>query len=305
MTGCRHDHAAYGSARWGPSDRIGAGNLLTADRRLAALSLVKTGELHDLGHVIEQGAPRIAPNQTPFVMTLSARADNVIRRRRAAGATNDAGTSLERIEMTTHVGTHIDALGHATIGDRMYNGLSASEVLDDFGLTELGVEQVPPMITRGVALDVSGLDAGQYLEAGRAVTADDVERAQERAGVAIGEGDVVCIHTGWGRWFMRDNERYVAGEPGIDEAAARWLTEKGVVAIAADNMAVEVVPNPAHPRRILPVHQHTLAEAGVYLIENLKLDALMRTGHVQFCFVLLATPFKGATGCPVRPVAMV
>ena len=65
-----------------------------------------------IGHVIEQGAPRIPPNQTPFVMTLSARADNVIRRRRAGGAENDAGTTLERIEMTTHVGTHIDALGH-------------------------------------------------------------------------------------------------------------------------------------------------------------------------------------------------
>ena len=85
MTACVHDHAAYGPARWGADDRIGAGNLLTAERRLAALSLVTSGELFDLGHVIEQGAPRIPPNQTPFLMTLSARADNVIRRRRAAG----------------------------------------------------------------------------------------------------------------------------------------------------------------------------------------------------------------------------
>ena len=104
---------------------------------------------------------------------------------------------------------------------------------------------------------------------------------------------------------MRDNDRYVAGEPGIDEHAARWLTDRGVVAIAADNMAVEVVPNPAHPRLILPVHQHALAEAGVYLIENLKLDELSASGAAEFCFVLLATKFKGATGSPVRPVAMV
>ena len=77
------------------------------------------------------------------------------------------------------------------------------------------------------------------------------------------------------------------------------------MAIAADNMAVEVVPNPAHPRLILPVHQHALAEAGVYLIENLKLDELSASGATEFCFVLLATKFKGATGSPVRPVAMV
>jgi kynurenine formamidase len=300
MSQCIHDHS-----RWGAQDRIGAGNLLTAERRLQALSLARSGALFDLGHVIENGAPRIAPNQTPYVMTLSVRADSGIRRRRAAGATNDAGTNLERIEMTTHVGTHIDALGHVTIGEEMYNGRRAPEILDDFGLTDLGVEHIPPMITRGVLLDVAGLDGDVLLQAGRAVDMDDLQRAQERAGVAIGEGDVVCINTGWGHWFMRDNDRYVAGEPGIEEGAARWLTERGVVAIASDNMAVEVIPNPTHPALILPVHQHTLVEAGVYLIENIKLDALAAAGVSEFCFMLLATKFKGATGCPVRPVAVV
>lgn len=299
MTDCIHNHS-----RWGIGDRIGAGNLLTAQRRLDALSLVRTGELFDLGHVIENDAPRIAPNQTPFVMTLSIRADSGIRRRRALGATNDAGTSLERIEMTTHVGTHIDALGHVTIGEQMYGGRTSTEELDDFGLATIGIENVPPIITRGVCLDVAGFDGGQFLDGGRAVTRDDLQRAQDDAGVEIGAADVVCVHTGWGRWFMKDNARYVGAEPGIDEDAARWLTEKDVVAIASDNMAVEVVPNPAHPKLILPVHQHTLVESGVYLIENLKLDDIVQAARNEFCFVLLATKFKGATGCPVRPVAM-
>ena len=296
---CIHDHS-----RWGIGDRIGAGNLLTAQRRLDALSLVRSGELFDLGHVIENGAPRIAPNQTPFVMTLSIRADSGIRRRRALGATNDAGTSLERIEMTTHVGTHIDALGHVTIGEQMYGGRTMAEEIDDFGLLSIGIENVPPIITRGVCLNVAGFDGGEFLDAARPVTRDDLERAQDNAKVEVGEGDVVCVHTGWGRWFMQDNERYVDGEPGIDEDAAHWLTDKGVVAIASDNMAVEVVPNPAHPKLILPVHQHTLVECGVYLIENLKLDEIVQAERHEFCFVLLATKFKGATGCPVRPVAM-
>ena len=149
------------------------------------------------------------------------------------------------------------------------------------------------------------LTAGEYLDAARAVTRDDLQRASDDGQVEIRAGDVVCINTGWGRWFMRDNERYVAGEPGIDQDAARWLTEQGVVAIASDNMAVEVIPNPAHPKLILPVHQHTLVEAGVYLIENLKLDVLAKSEYSEFCFLLLATKFKGATGCPVRPVALV
>lgn len=305
MSRCIHDHSGFPSARWGIGDTLGAGNLLTPERRLAALQSVRSGELIDLGHVIENNAPRIAPNQTPYIMTMSIRADNTVRRRRKLGATNDAGTSLERIEMTTHVGTHIDALGHATIGAELYGGRAFEDEVDDLGLVSLGIENVPPIITRGVLLDVSKLDGANALDAGRAVSRDDLARAEESAGISIREGDVVCVHTGWGQWFMQDNERYVAGEPGIDEGAAQWLTQRGVVAIASDNMAVEVIPNPAHPQAILPVHQHTLVEAGVYLIENLKTDELAAAGHSSFCFMLLATKFKGATGCPVRPVAMI
>lgn len=299
MTACVHDHS-----RWGAGDQVGAGNLLTPERRLAALSLVREGRLLDLSHAIETGAPRIDPPQDPYVITISANSRNGVRRRRALGATNDAGTNLERIEMTTHVGTHIDALGHCSIGDRLYNGFSADEVVGDRGLTHLGVEHIPPIVERGVLLDVAGLDGGAHLERGRAVTADDLKRVADRAGVTVAEGDVVCIRTGWGRFFMADNARYLSGEPGVELGAARWLTERGVVAIGCDNMAVEVVPGTDHPRTILPVHQHALAEAGVYLIENLALEEAAAQALSAFCFVLLPVKFKGATGCPVRPVAM-
>ena len=94
------------------------------------------------------------------------------------------------------------------------------------------------------------------------------------------------------------------GEPGIDVAAARWLTRRDVVAIGCDNMAVEVLPNPDR-FLMMPVHQHVLAEAGVYLIENLALDEIASERLTRFCFILLATKYKGATGCPVRPVALV
>jgi kynurenine formamidase len=112
------------------------------------------------------------------------------------------------------------------------------------------------------------------------------------------------IRTGWGRYFGLDNARYLQGEPGIDLPAARWLIERGVVAIGCDNMAVEVLPNPDHGIA-MPVHQYALAEAGVYLIENLALDELARDGYASFCFILLAIKFRGATGSPVRPIALV
>lgn len=300
MTSCIHDHG-----RWGRGDEIGAGHLLTPDRARAALHSVQRGEIHDLSHVIEVGAPRLAPNQTPYLMQLGPTSRGSIRRRRKMGATNDAGSNLERMELTTHVGTHIDSLGHFTYGDRMHGGYSADLTVDDFGLLNLGIENCPPMVTRGICLDVSGSDGREHLEAGRAVKVADLERALEKAKLAIAPGDVVCIRTGWGRFFMKDNEKYIAGEPGLDLDAARWLTSKDVVAIGADNMAVEVLPGTDHPRAIMPVHQHCLAEAGVYLIENLALDAIAAAGIASFCFMLAPVKFKGATGCPVRPIAIV
>lgn len=299
MTNCVHDHA-----EWGAGDQLGAGNRLGPETTLAALAMVRQGRTVELGRTIEIGAPLIPPNQTPYLILSAATARNTMRHRASMGATNEVGANLERVEMTMHVGTHIDALGHFTIGDRMYGGYSADETVGDRGLANLGAEHIPPIITRGLCIDVSGLDGGDHLEAGRPVTADDLRRWCDDAGAEPGPGDAVFVNTGWGRYFMTDNAKYVAGEPGLDTGAARWLTERGVVAIGADNMAVEVLPGTDHPRIMMPVHQHCLAEAGVYLIENLALDELIAAGASTFCLVALPVKFKGATGSPLRPIAL-
>jgi kynurenine formamidase len=299
MSNRGHDHS-----RWGPDDQLGAANLLSPERRLAALRSIREGRVYDLSHEISTKAPFMAPNQTPFLMSIWASWRDSIKRRRGIGATNDAGSNVERAEMTMHVGTHIDALGHFSIGEHLYNGLSAAEVVTDWGLDRLGIEHVPPMISRGVMLDVSGLDGAAFLNPGRVVSPDDLARAADSAGLAIEAGDIVLVRTGWGRFFGVDNTRYLEGEAGIDVPAARWLTRRDVVAIGCDNMAVEVLPNPDR-NMALPVHQHVLVEAGVHLIENLFLGELARDRIASFCFILLATKFKGATGCPVRPIALV
>ncbi len=298
-----HDHSHWHSP-WGPADRIGAANFITPAKRLAALRSIAEGRVHDLSHEIHAGAPFMAPNQTPFLLSLWASWRDSIRRRRGLGFRNDAGSNVERIEMTAHVGTHIDALGHFSIGERLYNGLSAPETVGDWGLAQLGIEQAPPLITRGVLLDVAGLDGGAHLQPGRAIAPDELARAADAAGLALEPGDIVLIRTGWGRYFGTDNARYLAGEPGIDVPAARWLTAQGVAAIGCDNMAVEVLPNPDHGLA-LPVHQHALVEAGVYLIENLALEELAAARVTACCVILLPVKFRGATGCPVRPVALV
>ncbi|MBX9698607.1 MAG: cyclase family protein [Acetobacteraceae bacterium] len=298
-----HDHGKWGCACWGAEDQLGAGNLLTPEKRLAALKSIATGTTYDLSHVFGMGAPAMAPNQTPFLMSMWAIARDSIRRARKMGFTNEAGVNIERIEMTAHVGTHIDALGHVSKGDRLYNGFACDEVTTGWGLEKLGIEQIPPIITRGVLLDVAALDGGPHLQAGRVVTPDDLARAAETAGVSIEPGDVAMIRTGWGRYFDVDNAKYLAGSPGIDVPAAQWLTRQGVVAIGSDNMALEVLPNPDHSKR-LPVHQHCLAEAGVHIIENLMLEELAAAKVARCCLVILAPKMRGATGAPVRPVAI-
>lgn len=92
----------------------------------------------------------------------------------------------------------------------------------------------------------------------------------------------MLINTGWGRFYMADNDRYLEGEPGINLEAARWLTDQQVTAIGTDTMAVEVMPGENEAEIMMPVHEHCLVEAGVYLIENLLLTQLARVSIVIF-----------------------
>ena len=182
---------------------------------------------------------------------------------------------------------------------------AVEKTIDEHGLMHLGIDNMPPIITRGVCIDVSGLDGGDYLEGGRAVTADDIRRALDQVQVELKSGDVVCVRTGWGRFYAQDPVRYAGTEPGLDVGAARFLSERDVLAVGSDNMAVEVTPGVDHPRIQYPVHQHFLVESGVYMIENMMLDDVVRDGVATFCFIMLAVKLKNATGCPVRPVALI
>jgi kynurenine formamidase len=163
------------------------------------LRSVRDGRVYDVSHEIGANAPFMSPNQTPFLLSIWASWRDSIKRRRRLGAANDAGSNVERIEMTAHVGTHIDALGHFTIGDRLYNRLSAAEVVTDWGLDRLGIEHAPPMITRGVLLDI---ERRHVLGPGRVVTPDDLARAEQAGGVAIEPGDIVLIRTGWAAFLV-------------------------------------------------------------------------------------------------------
>ncbi|MCK0096725.1 cyclase family protein [Yoonia sp. F2084L] len=301
MTACIHNHS-----QWQPGDPTGAaGRYLTTDVTLDALSLVKKGHIIDLGRIIAPGAPANPALMTPYVISPTVRAADNIAMRRANGGENDAGAILERIGMTTHVGTHIDALGHFAQGDVMHGGRSAAVLTTPVGLADLGAEHIPPMVTRGIVLNFAGLDGGDHLRPGRTITVADLKTELDRIDATLGPGDVVCLHTGWGQFYETDPARYVASEPGIDLAAAKYLTSHGVIAIGADTMAVEVLPGADFPKMQMPVHLHCLVDAGVNLIENMLLEPLIAQDISVFCIIVAAAKLKGATGAPARPLALV
>jgi kynurenine formamidase len=290
---------------FGDQDQIGAMHYVKPEMLVTLFQQVKQGRIFDLSHEIQMGAPRIEPFMLPYTMTMWTSAERTRRLLRdQMQATNELGALLESVHMTMHTGTHIDALGHMTIADEMFNGFSAEESIGDWGLHRLGIEHCPPILTRGVVLDIARQKSRARLDAGTVITAQDLESTAKAQHIALREGDVVLVHTGWGQLFMVDNATYVAGEPGLGEEAAQWLTARHIAAIGADNMAVEVMPGES-PQRVFPVHQHFLVEAGVYMIENLHLDEVCREGVYEFLFIALPVKYKGATASTLRPIGII
>lgn len=284
--------------RYGPDDELGAANEITQAKVREAVALVRRGDRYALGQVLEDGAPTQMSRYWKTALGLG----HILPG--ASFGENRQSFVEETVAGALHSGTHLDGLGHIGIGSQTYNGISYQDVATSEGLLRLGIEGVPPFLTRGVLLDLVALEKGEPLAADRAVTADDLAAACERQGVEVRPGDAVLVHTGWGRHWMSDNERYAKSEPGIDLSAAAWLTDRRVCLVGADNWAVEVVPYPdAH--LAFPVHQHCIARYGVYLLENVVTAELARDGVAEFCFVLLPIRIKGASASPVSPLAVV
>jgi kynurenine formamidase len=247
---------------------------------------------------IELGQPHFtnmpcSPNHPGFRMALVRRHGDMRR--------PDGGSAANEVIITGgHVGTHIDALSHVSHDGKLHGGVDAAQAQAGGSFGEHGAETIPPMICRGVLLDIASLHGVDVLPAGYGVTVEDLERT----GVQVRPGDVALVRTGWARNFA-DSATYlgqVDGVPGVTEDAARWLVSHGVRATGADTTAYErIVPGAGHS--VLPVHRVLLVEAGVYILEHLNLEEAV--GLSEFVFVLAPLRIVGATGSPVRPFAVV
>lgn len=289
-------------ARWGVDDQAGASNTQTPEKALQAAALIVEGNTYPLARTFEPSMP-IFGERVFAVRGTGAPAAGPL------GSNNWLFNDDFVAGEINQIGTQFDALGHVGVwgpdGPVYYGGRPGSAVNAPNGLAALGVEQVKPFFTRGILVNMEAYRGGM-MQPGDEVTVADIEGALAAQGVdpdSISEGDVVLIHTGWGRLWNVDNARFSSGAPGPGLAAAVWLADKGVALIGADSSAVEVQPG-ADPSVAAPVHQEMLARRGVFLMENVATERLADAGVSEFAFSFTPVPFKGATGAPGAALAI-
>jgi kynurenine formamidase len=282
-------------SRWGAEDTRGNMNLLNAERRRAAAQLIRTGDVVELGRVLEQG----------MVLFGTRRFDMHLKRTFMYPHQNRFGANEEIVVAEIgQVGTQLDAFPHVTIGDEIYNCNKPESMASRGGYARMGVDGIGTVLTRGVLIDVAAAKGQRTLAIDYEITVADLEEALRRQGsTELRPGDAVLINTGWGHHWGRDNAQYVRGCPGIGVAAGEWLIAKQPVLLGSDNWPVEVAPNP--DRNVyLPVHQIALVVNGVHLLENMKLDELAERRAYEFAFMMQPLKIKGGTGSTVAPSAL-
>lgn len=282
---------------WGADDEVGAANRLTPEKVVEAAKLVKTGKTYPLGIVVGRDTPAFPPRSV---------AVTVLSPNQAQGSTlasNKMSYNDDIITGWLGVGTQIDGLGHLGIDNVYYNGNQAKDFVKVTGLEKLGIDKVPPIVTRGVLIDMAKHKGVEMMKAGEVISADDIKAAMEAQGVTVAPGDVVVFHTGWLSMLDQDAKQFGAGEPGIDAAAAEHLASLEPVAVGMDTWGIEAVPFP-NPERIWEGHQILLAKNGIYILETLDTRALVQDGVKEFLFVLGQPRYKGSVQAIINPVAI-
>lgn len=264
------------------------------------VEVIRSGvEVFDLGREMYNGMPQ-SPNHPAYKM--------VLQRRHGDGIRADGGSAASEMLITGgHVGTHIDALAHVSHCGSLYGGVDAAQAQTGGEFSVHGVNEIPPMFTRGVLLDIPAYLGVEVCEPAYEITSEDLEGCAARQGTEIGAGDVVLIRSGWARQWDKGAEAYLghsSGVPGTSEQGAKWLASMGVLAAGADTIAFEwLAPGAGHA--LLPAHRVLLVEEGINIIETLNLEELAASGNREFAFVCSPLNLRGATGSPVRPLAVV
>ena len=293
---------------WGPNDQTGATNRVTPAVTKAAAAEIQEGKVVPLSYPLADGVPLFGTRFTKTVLTATSLAPG------AAFGENDLTYMEDTWLSQSHVGTHIDGMGHIGRKDCYFNQTAIGKFINQNSITKLGLEHLKSFATRGVLIDAvkvlqaSGKFKGNSackkpcLEKGTVLTRADLEAGLKMYNVTLKEGDIVIIHTGWGDLFEQypaQNTLYNSGEPGIGKEAATWLVSQKVVAVGSDSWAVEVIPG-EDPKEAFRVHQILLTEAGIHIIENVRTDLMAaeaaNTKRATFFFNMTVPRAVGMTG---------
>jgi kynurenine formamidase len=261
--------------------------------------LLRSAKVYDLEQPRFQGMP-IHPTHKPGYFYALHRRHRDTYQPETHGARSGSSGILTMME---HTGTHIDALCHQACDLKLFGDVATDDVETPTGFTQLGVETVPPLLGRGVLLDVAGWKGQASLPPLYHITAEDLQSCATAQGVEVRPGDVLLVRTGFATLWGQEAAYLDAA--GVTKSGTLWAAERGVCAVGADNMAWDV-PNERDPETgaTLFAHVYLLPKKGVYILENLNLEELARDRRYSFAFIGVPLKLRGATGSPLRPLAL-
>ena len=293
---------------WGPNDQTGATNRITAAVTKAAAAEIQTGKVIPMSYPLVDGVPLFGSRFTKTILTAVSLAPG------ASFGENELTYMEDTWLSQSHVGTHLDGMGHIGRKDCYYNQTPIGKFITQNNITKLGLENLKSFATRGVVVDMVKVfqQANKFkgnaackkpcLEKGTVITAADIQAGLKMYNTTLREGDIVVVHTGWGDLFEQypaQNALFNSGEPGIGKDAATWLISQKVVAVGSDQWAVEVIPG-ENPKEAFIVHNMLLTDNGIHIIENVRTDLIAAeaaaTGRATFFFNMTVPRAVGMTG---------
>lgn len=288
-------------SKWGPDDEIGAANYVTPERVLAATKLVKEGQSHPLGIVVDPNMPAFPPRSTSLQIVQPGQHNG-------RDLSQDFGWPLvyndDLAQLWFGTGPQIDGLGHLGESGVYYNCNKAVDFVHITGLKKLGIHNIPPLIGRGVMVDMAKYFGVAAMDGGQVITSEDIQAAASQQGVEFREGDVVLFHTGWTDAKLEsDPTAWISAEPGLNNEAMAYMASLDPMAVGADTWGIDVFP-PPEGDKIFYGHVHLLKENGIYILEVMNTGRLASEGIHEFMFVLGQARMKGAVQMIVNPVAM-
>jgi kynurenine formamidase len=301
------DGVKVSKSPWGSADEIGRLNWITPETNRAILEHLDGSHVFDLNVEYFIGMPSwVAAGDPPYGIWMT---------HTPQGSVNDnlSGVGSEvhekysycgdSIHLYTHCGTHIDTLNHLGFYGKFWNGWTADEQLGSRIWNKGGLDKYPPVIARGILLDVAGAHGVDSLPESYPVTPKDLQDAAQKQRVELRKKDVVLVRTGRMRAWP-DFHRYLDGSPGISLASAKWLCEEaGAMCIAGDTIGLEVLPS-EEPNVFLPVHCYMFATAGAQIIEVVDMEEIAAEKQYEFAFLGFPLKLRGATGAPMPSYAV-